>query len=209
MGHGGIAMAIPKRVPFITQEEYLRRERAAEFRSEYFNGEIFAMAGGSPPHSLISANTIRELGNRLSNSPCSVYDCNLRIRVSASGLYTYPDSSVICGQLEFDDEQGDTVLNPTLLVEVLSETTEAYDRGKKWAHYQRIPSLREYLLISQDGPRIERFLRNPDDTWTLATVVGVDQSLHLPSIDVTISLAEIFHRVDFAADSASPPEPRA
>src|SRR5205823_6184606 len=139
--------------------------------------------------------------------PCTVYNSDLRIRVLATGLYTYPDASVICGKLEFDDEEDDTVLNPTLLVEVLSKSTEAYDRGQKWVQYQKIPALREYLLISQDSPRIERFLRNPDDTWTPTTVSGLDQTLQLPSVGVTISLAEIFHRVDFPPDTASSPEP--
>ncbi len=202
-------MAIPKHVPFITPEEYLRRERVAEFRHEHFNGEIFAMAGGSPPHSLITANTIGELRDKLKNTPCRVFDCNLRIRVSATGLYTYPDASVICGKLQFDDEEGDTVLNPTVLVEVLSKSSEGYDRGEKWAHYQTIVSLREFVLIAQDQPRMERFLRNEDGTWTPATVAGLDQTLQLPSIGITVSLAEIFHGVDFTADAASPPEPRA
>src|SRR6266550_2536121 len=111
-------MAVPQRVRFLTPAEYLRIERAAAYRSEYFAGEMFAMAGGSPPHSLINANVIRELGLNLKGGPCAVYESNLRIKVQATGLYTYPDASVICGKMEFDDEKRDTALNPTVLVEV-------------------------------------------------------------------------------------------
>jgi Uma2 family endonuclease len=174
-------------------------ERAATYRSEYFDGEMFAMAGGSPRHSLIGANVIRELGNGLKGRPCAVYESNLRILISATGLYTYPDASVICGPLEFEDEHRDTVLNPTLLVEVLSGSTEAYDRGEKSAHYRRIPSLREYLLVSQKEPKIERFLRNDDGTWTLTEVEGMDAVLPLPSLGIAISLREVYDKVDFSA----------
>ncbi len=185
--------------PWISPEEYLARERVAQLRSEYYGGEIFAMAGGSPRHSLIGANTIAALNMALRGRPCAVYTNDLRIRVSATGLYTYPDASVICGKLEFDDEHRDTVLNPTLLVEVLSESTEAYDRGKKFRHYQRLPTLKDYVLISQEIPRVERFARNADGTWTLTAVEGLDQSIELPSIGVTLQLAEVYQRVDFAA----------
>jgi Uma2 family endonuclease len=119
--------------------------------------------------------------------------------ISATGLYTYPDASVICGPLEFDDEQRDTVVNPTLLVEVLSGSTEAYDRGKKFGHYRQIPTLREYLLVSQEEPKIERFLRNDDGTWTLTEAVGLDATLSLPTRGIEISLREIFDKVDFTA----------
>ena len=200
-------MGQPKRVAVHTPAEYLRIERAARVRSEYFAGEMFAMAGGSPRHSLIKTNQVGELRSVLKGRPCTAYDSDLRIRVAPTGLYTYPDASVICGPLEFDDEHRDTVLNPTLLAEVLSESTEAYDRGKKFDHYRQVPSLREYLLISQDTPKLERFARNADGTWTLTIVSGLDQSLELPSIGVTISLAEIYDKVDFAAPPAASPEP--
>ena len=153
-------MGVPQRVPNLTPAEYLAKERAATYRSEYFGGEMFAMAGGSPRHSLIKVNVVGEFRARSRHSPCTAYDSDLRILVARTGLYTYPDASVICGPLEFEDPRRDTVLNPTLLVEVLSESTEAYDRGKKFSHYRQIPSLREYLLVSQEEPKIERFLRN-------------------------------------------------
>ncbi len=192
-------MGLPKRVPSLTVSEYLRIERAATFRSEFFRGEMFAMAGGSPKHSLIKMNLSGSLWSRLRGKPCAPYDSDLRIRCR-TGLYTYPDTSVICGELEFDDEQKDTVLNPTLIVEVLSKTTEAYDRGKKFDNYSTIPALREYVLVSQDEPMMQRFLRNDDGTWTLTSVSGMDRSLKLLSIDVEIPLAEVFDRVDFTAD---------
>ena len=197
-------MGLPQRVASFTPAEYLRRERAAEYRSEYYAGEIFAMAGGSPRHSLIKLNISAMLRDRLLKLPCTPYDSDLRIRIP-TGLYTYPDVSVICGELAFDDEHKDTVLNPTVLVEVLSPTTEAYDRGKKFDHYRRIESLREYVLVSQDEPRVERFLRNDDGTWTLAIASGLSDSIALPSLGLTLPLSEVFAKVDFTAEEAPSP----
>ena len=192
-------MGRPQRVRRLTPAEYLDIERVAAYRSEYFDGEMFAMAGGSPRHSLISANLIREVANRLKRRTCAVYESNLRILVSATGLYTYPDASVVYGPLEFEDPRRDTVLNPTLLVEVLSQSTEAYDRGKKFSHYRQIPSLREYLLVSQEEAKIERFLRNDDGTWTLTEAAGLAATLALPSLGIEICLGEVFDKVDFSA----------
>ena len=167
-------MGLPRRVPAYSAAEYLRLERAATYRSEFYRGEIFAMAGGSPKHSRLKTNVLTELNNQLKGKPCVPFDSDLRIKCP-TGLYTYPDASVICGELEVDDEHKDTVLNPTLIVEVLSKITEAYDRGKKFDHYRTIPSLREYLLVSQDEPMVQRFLRNDDGTWTMTAVSGMDQ----------------------------------
>jgi Uma2 family endonuclease len=182
----------------ISPQEYLCRERASEFKSEFLDGEIFAMSGGTPRHSLIKANVICELCNRLKGHPCTAYDSDLRVKVEATGLYAYPDASVICGPLEYDDERSDTVLNPTLLVEVLSPSTEAFDRGKKLNHYRRIESLQEYLLISQDEPRIQRYLRNADNTWTLTDAADLAECLHLPSLGIELSLGEVYAKVDFS-----------
>ena len=190
-------MGLPQRVARLTPTEYLKIERASEFRHEFVNGEMFAMAGGSPQHSAIKVNLSREVSTRLKGRPCTAFDSDLRIQVSPTGLYTYPDLSVVCGELEFDDDQQDTVLNPTLLVEVLSGSTEAYDRGEKFAHYRQIASLREYVLISQKSPLVERYLRNPDDTWTLTAVIGLEASIHLLTIDLTLPLAEVYDRVKF------------
>jgi len=143
------------------------------------------------------------LRSALRGRPCTAYDSDLRIRVSASGLYTYADASVICGELQLDDQDPNTVLNPTLIAEVLSETTEAYDRGKKFDHYGKLPSLEEYLLVSQDSPRLERFSKNPNGTWTLTIASGLDRSLELPSIGVTLSLAEVYDKIDFTSELAT------
>jgi Uma2 family endonuclease len=197
------------RPPLLSAQEYLERERLAEYRSEFYRGETFAMAGGTPRHSLIGSNTLGEIHFRLKGRPCTAYNSDLRILIAATGLYTYPDISVMCSELQFADARRDTVLNPTLIVEVLSESTEAYDRGKKFEHYRKIPSLREYILVSQDSPTLERFLRNPDDTWTLTVITGFDQSLDLVTIGVTLPLAAVYDRLDFPPpESANTVAPR-
>jgi len=136
------------------------------------------------------------------------YNADLRIKIEATGLYTYPDLSVICGSLQFAQGTDDTVVNPALLVEVLSDSTEAYDRGKKFEHYRQIPTLQEYLLVSQKEPRIEQFIRQPDGRWLLNEAAGLDASLELPSLRITLSLAEVFAKVNFVRApirSALPP----
>jgi Uma2 family endonuclease len=181
----------------LTDGEYLEIERAAEFKSEFFEGEMFAMAGGTPQHSLISANIAGEIGFRLKKSSYTVYNSNLRLKIEATGLFTYPDLSVICGPLQFAEGTKDTVLNPSLLVEVLSNSTEAFDRGKKFEHYRQIPSLQAYLLVSQKEPRIEQFIRQSDGCWMLNEAVGLDATLELPSLQISLPLAEVFDKVEF------------
>jgi Uma2 family endonuclease len=201
-------MAIPQQVKKLTRAEYLAIEREAESRSQFYDGEMFAMAGGSARHSLIKTNITAELRNRLKGRPCRAYDSDLRILISDTGLYTYPDASVICGPLEYDssDDRRNTVTNPTLLVEVVSESTEAYDRGKKFGHYRRIASFREYLIVWQDEPKIERYLRNADGTWTLTEIAGLDASLSLSSIEIDLPLREVYDAVDFSQpESPHPP----
>jgi Uma2 family endonuclease len=190
-------MGLPPRLPVLSPAEYLQIERQAEYRSEYYAGEMFAMAGGSPRHSRIKTNVLTQLNLRLKDRECTPYDSDLRIRVPETNLYTYPDASVICGDMEFDDDQNDTATNPTLIVEVLSRSTEAYDRGMKFDQYRRLDSLREYVLVSHDAPRIERFLRNNDGTWNLSIANGLEQSIMLESIGVTLSLADVYLKVDF------------
>jgi Uma2 family endonuclease len=190
-------MALPNRASDLSELEYLGIERAADFKSEFFDGEMFAMAGGTPMHSLITANVIGELRSALKGGRCLVFDSNLRVKVEASGLFTYPDVTVACEPPRFLDPQSDTLLNPTLLVEVLSDSTEACDRGKKAGHYRQIPSLREYLLVSQREPRLEQFTRSDTGDWRLRDVSGLDSTLHLGSISASIPLAEIFAHVQF------------
>ncbi len=139
------------------------------------------------------------LGVPLSEHPCTLYDSYLRILVDQTGLYTYPDASIVRGAPEFADGQSDGVLNPTALFEVLSDSTEAYDRGRKFGHYRRIESLREYVLVSQKEPLVERFQRNADNTWTLTESRGLDATLTLASIDISIPLSKIYNKLDFSA----------
>lgn len=183
-----------------TPEEYLALERQAQYKSEYYAGDIFAMAGASRWHNLIVTNVIRELSLQLKGRPCTTYPSDMRVKISPTGLYTYPDVTVVCGAAQFEDTQQDTLLNPTLIVEVLSESTEAYDRGGKFAHYRKLDSLQEYVLIAQTKPHIEHYVRQPDNRWLLADADSVHDSLHLPSIDCHLALAEVYDKVDIVVD---------
>jgi Uma2 family endonuclease len=186
--------AAPK--PYITPKEYLESERQAEYKSEYFAGEVFAMAGGSPEHSLIAANATRELGNQLLKKPCRVYNSDLRVHANEPH-YSYPDVTVVCGEPQFLDEKRDTLLNPTVIVEVLSPTTEAWDRGGKFEQYRQRESLQEYVLIAQDRAHVERFTRQPGGQWLLSEVNGLEGTLSLPSLGCELTLSQIYHRVEF------------
>lgn len=179
----------------LTPEEYLAIERRAEIRSEYLDGEMFAMTGGSRNHNLIVLNIGRELSLQLKKRPCEVYASDQRVRVPATGLYTYPAVVVVCDEPQFEDEELETLLNPTLLIEVLSRTTEAYDRGKKFEHYQTIPSLTEYLLVSQDSFRVEQYLRQENNRWLFTAVTGFERTIALPSIQCELLLAEVYVKV--------------
>lgn len=187
--------------PWLSPEEYLERERHAEHRSEYFAGEIFAMAGASERHILIVTNVSGELRALLKKRPCKVYSNDMRVKVSQSGLYTYPDVSVVCGEPSFEDGKKDTLLNPALIVEVLSESTEAYDRGKKFEHYRRIPSLAEYLLIAQDRCRIEQFIKQRDGKWLFSEVNSPNAVIKLTSVDCELSAAEVYDKVEFEKEN--------
>ncbi len=183
---------------YLSPEEYLAIERAADHKSEYHAGEMYAMAGGSREHSLIAGNIFAELHRQLKGRPCEPHGSDLRVRVSATGLYTYPDGSVACGEIQYEDGRRDTLLNPTVIVEVLSESTEAYDRGGKWRQYQTIPSLREYLLVAQDRPSIEKFTRiDHSGDWTYSVYEGLDAVVDLPSIGSTLPLREVYDRITF------------
>lgn len=190
-------MAIAPEKPFVTPEEYLRLERASPSRSEYYWGEIFSMASASLAHSTIVANALRELGNLLKGRPCAPYDSNLRVFFPSTGLYSYPDVSVICGAAELTDAHGDNITNPTLIVEVLSDSTEAYDRGNKLAHYRTLPSFVEYVLVSQKEPLIEVFYRMADGTWQLTPARGLESVVRLQSLSVELRLAEVYDRLVF------------
>lgn len=163
-------MTEPGRELEYTFAEYLAMEAASATKHEYLDGEIYDMAGGTPDHSGLAVNVTTELSIALRGRPCRVFNSDLRIRVLATGLGTHPDASVICGAFEADPEDANTAINPVVLVEVLSDSTEAYERGEKFAHYRRIPSLRDYVIVSQHEPLIEHYTRNDDGTWTLHDV---------------------------------------
>ncbi len=189
-------------VPRFTPEQYLQQERQADYRSEYLSGEIFAMAGATEAHNLIVTNVISELHSQLRGRPCRTYPSDMKVEVEPSGLFTYPDVSVVCGQPRFHDVRRDMVQNPILVVEVLSPSTEAYDRGAKFAQYRRMASLMDYLLISPSEYRAELFVRQPDNQWLLSEVTGDLQSIVIVSIGCELKMAEIYDRVEF-----EPPPP--
>ena len=155
------------------------------------------MAGASRQHNLILGNIVGETRNALKGQPCEVYPSDMRVRVTATGLYTYPDATVVCGNPEFEDACADTLLNPTLLVEVLSDSTEAYDRGTKSRHYRQLSSLREYVLIAQDRLSVECFVRQDDGSWVLRDTSAIDASVELMSLGISIPMAEIYRQVEF------------
>lgn len=185
--------------------EYLSREREALEKHEYRDGEILMMAGGTGNHSLIVANTIRSIGNRLEGKPCHVYDSNLRIRIPKSILYTYPDVIVICGPRETDanDANGETFTNPRLLVEVLSPSSEAYDRGEKFSRYRLLDSLAEYVLVSQDTHRVETYFRQPEGTWLLNPISGLQSMARLRSLDIELPLREVYAGIELPPSGMS------
>lgn len=186
--------------PRLTPEQYLDTERSAEFRHEYYSGHTYAMSGGSYQHFQIIGNITAELHARLKKRPCTVGSSDLRLRVSPDGLYTYPDVVVICGDPRFADDRRDTLLNPGLIVEVLSPSTEAYDRGFKSAQYRTVESLEEYALVSQAEPRVEVFRRQPGGHWLLSEAVGLESVCHFESLDCAVPLAEIYAKVTFNPD---------
>ena len=194
----------------LTPEQYLELERAArDARSEYYNGRMYAMSGGTHPHAIVIGNLARELGIALKKGPCVVTTSDMRVRVSKTGLYTYPDIVVVCDPPQYGDGRHDTVLNPTLIVEVLSPSTEGYDRGFKFAQYRALESLREYGLVSQSEPRVEIFRRQPSGDWLLSESAGMDAVCRFDSVNCTIAVKDIYDKVTFGeeglvADRPSP-----
>jgi Uma2 family endonuclease len=190
-------MSAPKHL--LSPQEYLVRERLADFRSEFYRGEMFAMAGASWEHTLIKDNLARETGNQLQGGPCRVLTSDLRVKIDATGLYTYPDVVIVCDQPQFEDDKFDTLLNPRTIVEVLSDSTEKYDRGIKFAHYRQLPSLEEYVLAAQDQSLVERYVRQPDGSWVLTAFNDLTQTFAFTSIAVRVALADIYRGVEFPA----------
>ena len=189
----------PLTQPPFTPEEYLALERKAAHKSEYINGRIYAMAGAGHRHNLIVVNAVGELRTQLRGRPCFAFVNDMRVKVPATTLYTYPDVAALCGAPQYEDVQQDTLLNPSAIIEVLSESTERYDRGEKFAHYRRLETLREYVLISQDRMQVELFARQRE-SWVLTELSDPDALLVLDSVGCSIPLRDLYERVDFSGE---------
>ena len=179
----------------MTAAQYLELERKAEIKSEYLCGRMYARSGASRRHSLIGGNLHREISSQFRNRNCEVHAADMRVKVNPSGMYTYPDVVAVCGEARFEDEHVDTLLNPTVIIEVLSDSTEAYDRGEKFAQYRRIESLREYVLVAQNKIRIEHYRREGEE-WILSEISKLG-TLHLASIDCDLKVAAMYEKVQF------------
>jgi Uma2 family endonuclease len=186
----------------LSPEEYLEIERQAEDKSEYYNGEMFAMSGVSRRHDRINVQLTILIGQHLRGKRCEAFTAGMRVLATASGLYTYPDLSVACEEPRFADEHLDTLTNPALLVEILSPSTENYDRGKKAKLYRAIPSLQELLFITQDSYEVELYRRQADGTWSLMEAKGQDGAIALTSIGYTLSLGELYEKARMGSEDA-------
>jgi Uma2 family endonuclease len=173
----------------LSPEEYLAIERQSDYRSEYFAGEMFAMSGASEAHNIIAGNLFFALRLALAGKSCQSYISDMRVRIARTGLYTYPDVVVVCGERLFDDTENDTLLNPTLIIEVLSPSTEAYDRGRKFEHYASIPSLQEYVLVNQDQPSVQLYQRIPGDSWRYISHSGIEATVNFTAVNASLALA--------------------
>ena len=184
----------------LTPAEYLASERKATTKSEYFAGQIYAMSGASRAHNLIVANLISAFHAQFSERACEVYANDMRVKVESTGLYTYPDVLVVCDEPRFEDAGLDTLLNPTVLVEVLSPSTEAYDRGEKFSHYRHLESLQEYVLVAQNRIRVEHY-RRQGEKWLLTEFDDLVDIISLPSIACELSTLAIYAKVKLSADA--------
>lgn len=187
-------MSIPAQ-RYMTSPEYLEWERCQENKHEYLNGDIVAMTGASRKHNLITANLLAGLHLQLRNKPCEIYSSDMRVKISSTGLYTYPDIVVAGGEPQFEDAILDTLLNPIVIVEVLSHSTENYDRGKKFSHYRSLLSLQEYLLVAQDQFQVEHYIRQPDEAWLLREYKQPEDQLRFTVLNCKLSLTEIYEKV--------------
>jgi Uma2 family endonuclease len=185
-----------QRKNLVSPEEYLAIERKSEIKHEYFAGEMFAMAGASRRHNRIVTNLVATLDNQLRSRPCNVYSNDMRVKVRSTGLFTYPGVVVTCGEERFADEEDDVLLNPVVIIEVLSDSTEAYDRGKKFENYQNVESLKEYLLVSQHSRRVEQFVRQDSKNWVYSEIHEPGESIKLQSIECELSLEDIYLKVE-------------
>jgi len=186
---------------FLTPEQYLEIERAAEFRSEYLNGEMFAMSGATARHNIVVNNLGRALHAQL-RGRCRYFTTDLRLLIPATGLYTYPDLMVICGEIEFSGDRQDIVTNPRFIAEILSKSTADYDRGGKFVHYRSLPGLADYMIAAQDSVRVEHWSRQPDGSWVLREYSSLADAVQIASVGAEVRLASIYEDVDFGNTSS-------
>lgn len=200
--------ALPKSQPQpplrMTAEEYLAWERESPTKHEYFNGEIVAFAGASPDHVQIVHNLSGIFYTQRRKSQCRTFASDLRVRLGTANAYSYPDLVLVCGAMHFADDQNDTLLNPTAIIEVLSPSTEMVDRAKKFAHYTALPTLQEYLLVAQDTAQIEQYVRQADGKWLYSKTMGLDAMLTLSSVNADLRLADVYEDVELSSDADEP-----
>ncbi len=180
---------------YYTKEEYLEMEAEAPYKSEYYGGEIFAMAGGTPAHSILCFNMIGELREAIRKKDCTGFESNMKLDIPAADAFVYPDIMVVCGEIQLAENTADIITNPLLIVEVLSPGTESFDRGKKFEYYRSIPSLKEYVLVSQEKQIIEVYFRQDRGDWLYTVAEGPDKTVLLNSIEYEIALKDIYHKV--------------
>ncbi len=190
-------MLRPGRKTRFTPEQYLALEEVSETRSEYFQGVIYAMVGGTYDHNIIASNTTGELRSRLRDKPCTVTQSDMKVHVRANGLYTYPDVMVVCGKVELLGRRKDVVTNPLLIVEVLSESTRSYDRGAKFKLYRDLPSLQEYVLVDSEQPHVEVYRRIAGDQFAIDTFDGLAGAVRLQSVECDLPLSEMYSKVSW------------
>jgi len=190
-------MSLQPEKKYINSEEYLEAERKAEFRSEYFDGEIFAMSGASRKHNLISGNIFAAIHRQIRNRNCEAYSSDMRVKVSSTGLYTYPDVVIVCGEPLFDDSHLDTLLNPAVIIEVLSESTENYDRGEKFKNYRTLESLSDYLLVAQNIVSVEHYIRQKNNQWLFSEYKDMEDIIRIDSIACELMIKEIYEKLEF------------
>jgi len=182
--------------PILTREAYLEMEDQSEFKSEFYGGQIFAMTGGSPKHSQICVNVIRRVAEAIDHRDCRCFESNMKLEITHPRAFVYPDVMVVCGDVELARGTTDAVVNPVLIVEVLSPSTESFDRGKKFEYYRRVPSLREYVLVSQETPRVESYYKEDQSHWTYTVTKGLDQSIPIRTLDRELALGDLYLKVD-------------
>lgn len=190
-------MATPATVKPFSVEEYLEMERASNVKHEFYQGEIFAMSGASFPHNRIQMNFTRRTGNFLEGKGCDVFGSDLRVHIPSNGLFTYPDALIVCGEPQLVQDGLDSLLNPSVIVEVLSKSTQNYDRGDKFALYRAIPSLKEYILIASEFLGVEHFAKQENGTWLLKEYKSIDDVLPMKTVDFMLPLSELYSGVSF------------